>query len=472
MGYHNAQEEQIQKENELNATVTLSSDQLEAYLTLFPSNKNRVVTEEEIIKILHNHGIVYGLLENRIQQIVENKIYFREILIAKGLNPIDGVDGKFNFYFNTKIDKKPKMMEDGSVDYRTIKLFESVSEGQVIAKYQNVSKGINGKDVKGNVILARNGRELPVLKGTNFTLLDDQCTYISNVNGKIEIINDRIIITDVYELKGDINITTGNVDFNGDIFINGNIEKAMTVKATGNIIVKGYVEASYLYAGGDIILSNGMQGGGKGKIEAGGNVSGKFFEQVNIKADGSVNANTIMNCYIEAKEEVNVSGRYGIIIGGYIHALRRITAYHIGNSSELKTILSVGISKQDYDEIKLLKLRVNEIKKELFRIEETLQKLTEYLLKPSNSSELLKKRNLLVQTKIVKKKEYEILEQEIEKKVQFVRRANGANINIYRYVYPGTKIIINTEVLYITERQRNLTFKRNGIEIEMYPNSK
>ena len=57
-----------------------------------------------------------------------------------------------------------------------------------------------------------------------------------------------------------------------------------------------------------------MQGNGKGSIEAGGSVKGKFFEQSSITCKGDVQANAIMNTRIEAGQDIIVSGKYGVIV--------------------------------------------------------------------------------------------------------------------------------------------------------------
>ena len=87
-----------------------------------------------------------------------------------------------------------------------------------------------------------------------------------------------------------------------------------------------------------------MQGNGKGKIVAGGNVSGKFFEQVTIESGGDVSANAIMNSRIYAKNDVTVSGKFGIIIGGDVNAEHIISATIVGNMAEVKTYLTAGVA--------------------------------------------------------------------------------------------------------------------------------
>lgn len=81
------------------------------------------------------------------------------------------------------------------------------------------------------------------------------------MDGKIDIENDKIRIQPIYEVSGDANLTTGSIDFTGDIVIHGSVESGVTIKATGSITIDGNVEACNLEAGKDIILRSGMVGG-------------------------------------------------------------------------------------------------------------------------------------------------------------------------------------------------------------------
>ena len=96
------------------------------------------------------------------------------------------------------------------------------------------------------------------------------------------MINEQLYVTNVMLINGDTDASTGDIHFNGDVIIKGNVHYGYSIYAEGSIIIGGNVEAASLTAGMNIELQSGMQGGGKGTIECLGNVSGKFFEQVRI----------------------------------------------------------------------------------------------------------------------------------------------------------------------------------------------
>jgi uncharacterized protein (DUF342 family) len=71
--------------------------------------------------------------------------------------------------------------------------------------------------VKGKLLVAKRGRPLPPLSGKGFERSEDNKTYTCTMNGKIEMQNNRILISDVHEVHGDVGLKTGNIDFDGGI---------------------------------------------------------------------------------------------------------------------------------------------------------------------------------------------------------------------------------------------------------------
>ena len=49
------------------------------------------------------------------------------------------------------------------------------------------------------------------------------------MDGKIDIENDKIRIQPIYEVSGDANLTTGSIDFTGDIVIHGSVDSGVTI---------------------------------------------------------------------------------------------------------------------------------------------------------------------------------------------------------------------------------------------------
>ena len=130
------------------------------------------------------------------------------------------------------------------------------------------------------------------------------------------MINGKINVYAIYEVLGDVDNSTVNIDFIGNVIIKGNVLTGFKVKAGGYIEVRGVVEGAKLVAQGDVVLKKGIQGMGKGIIETQGNVIARFIENSTVTAKGNITTETILHSAINCGGKVEVGGRKGLIAGG------------------------------------------------------------------------------------------------------------------------------------------------------------
>lgn len=450
--------------------VTISEDSLMAYINISPPLEDEEYTEQYILDVLTEKGITSGILNGKIKEILEEKIYNKTILVAKGKEKEDGEDGYFEFLFDTNTKNKPKILEDGSVDYSSIGDVETIEEGIEIVHYYPATKGEDGYTVTGAVLTGKPGKDKAQLRGKGFTLSEDKCSYVTNFAGRVSYEGDKIVVSNLFFVNGDVNYLTGNIDFSGDIEVQGNVIAGMKIRAMGNVTVSGYVEAADIIAGKDVILKTGMQGSGKGTIKAGGNVSGKFFEQVAIYAIGSVSANAMLNCVVEAGEAIVVSGKMGAIVGGRARAIREISATLVGNMAEVKTELIAGTDKNLYAETIKLEEQIKEQEQELNKISIAVSKLS-MILKKSYQQDYATKRQQLL---LAKRKKMAILNDLNNKKDQTLIMAEKtirSKIVIQKSIYAGTMIRINGASMLVKDNNYyNVILRHENGDITVIPN--
>ena len=98
--------------------ITFSNDGSEAYLCLITTDKTKSdYTVDDLKKRLQQAGVVNGIDEAELQKVIDDRMYNMPVKVAEGKKAVDGVDGWYEFLFQTEIDTKPKIFEDGSVDY-------------------------------------------------------------------------------------------------------------------------------------------------------------------------------------------------------------------------------------------------------------------------------------------------------------------------------------------------------------------
>lgn len=449
--------------------VRISANEMEAFLLLPTPAPGEMYTKEEVLRIIKDSRVAYGVDEAAVERMVDGRIFGREVCVAKGLLPKDGQDGFFQYNFNMDLNNKPTVRDDGSVDYWSIHAIEMVEEGQVIATYIAPIEGVDGKTVTGKPVLAKRGRPQPPLVGKGFSRSEDDTTYTADITGKIEMKNNRIQVLAVYEVHGDVDVHTGNIDFRGDVVIHGNVTVGAMVKATGSITVDGICEGCTLEAGKDILLRGGVLGGHKAVIRSKGNINAKFFEYSTIEAEGYIEVNSALSSNMVSYDRIILDGKQASIVGGYAYATCGVEAVTLGNMNEVKTKVHVGASADILKRIVDIQNRLTEANAVLIKITEGLAQFEAVAKERGININADERRIALLRTKMTKQAEISTDTKELDRLNSIVERGKGATVRVLRDVYPGTKITIDQSVLQIKEEQRSIEFIKRQENVIMTP---
>jgi len=432
--------------------VRITEDKKEAWLYLCaPEDGAPSYEKSEILSYLQHHNVVAGINESHVAAMCRKKIYDREVKIATSEIGDPGEEGRYEFFFNTE-KPKPEIRKDGTVDYRSMTLVQNVEEGDLLAEYHPARQGTSGRDVTGAFEKANTYKELRPLTGKGISNQEDPNKYYATMSGKIEYDGEnKLSVVKVYEINGDCDYANNAlVDFNGDVIIHGNVEVGVTVRAGKTLTVEGVVESASLTAGGDVCLKRGMQGAGKGSIDAGGNVFTEFLEYANVKAGGSIQSNVILNSTISAGDTITLTGKKGLIAGGNVHAMMGVTCQNVGNQSEIKTGIHVGVMP----EIMEKRLEVNEeyskLNQELDDVVAGMSKILRVRQQTGELSEQLQER-----LTTLKARKDEVFQKcaEVKKRADELEttllRSREAKIRINGNIYKGTVIGIDDHQIFI-----------------------
>lgn len=347
--------------------IHVSKDRLTAEISL----KNEIfedteITVDQLKEILKVRRVVFGIKEDVLQEICKD-IYGIDypITVAEGIMPEKGRDG---YLINkTELDDEQKTEEDDgkAFNFRNVMKIKSVKNGQLLAKIVEATMGIPGKDVYGNTIQAKNGKPLRLRPGKN--VLYHMDSVFATTDGQISITPNTVNVFPVFEVNGDLDLKTGNIDFIGNVIIRGNVPTGYSIKAGGDIKVIGLVEGAHLVAGGSVSISGGIAGAYKGSVEAGVDILANYLNQAVCKAGRNVSVESyILHSSITSGGKVVC--RKGHIIGGETSAMESIEAIDFGNQHYMQTVLYVGSPPKNLE-------REAEIHKELKETREALKKL-------------------------------------------------------------------------------------------------
>lgn len=450
------------RKNEFVISIEENGNKAYAYIPWVPGN---VVTKDDIYHDLERREIVFGIKKEAIDDLIDRKRLNEKVLIAEGIPAKKGEDGWFEWFVRLDLPRIPALLPDGGVDYVNIEAFEMVDEGEKIAVYHRAEEGTSGKNIYGESIHAENGIEKKPLRGVGFTIEPDGVTYTSKLNGKFEFTGGRIIITNMLIVREDVTSVTGKLEVDGSVYVVGSIYSGGYIKASGDIIIEHNVETGKLIAGGNVMIKKGSCSKNDCFIDAGGEVSGSFFEAANINAGGNVKANYIMNSNINTMGRVIVSGSKGVLLGGKISAVKGVDTYNLGNRMHLKTVLDIG--RNEMYEKKQAEYAENREKllNELSDLEKEWNKM--FMLCSAGKDvpeEISRKVHAAIEIKSQKIAE---LDGEASKLANLTEQTMKEPVCIRGRAYGGSMIIINSIKYTLTAEVKRAVFKLRNKQVVM-----
>jgi len=169
----------------------------------------------------------------------------------------------------------------------------------------------------------------------------DSTAYYSAVNGRLRFKDNTLAVDDLYVVKGDVCLETGNIDHTGAVTIEGDVKIGATIRTEGDLLVKGLMEPCTIKCGGTMVVAGGIIGDEEHFIEIDGTLEAKYVNEANITAFAGINVSSeILHSNIQTLGLVNVST--GRIAGGTIIAYKGIKVGTAGASGMSNTTLIAG----------------------------------------------------------------------------------------------------------------------------------
>jgi hypothetical protein len=281
------------------------------------------------------------------------------------------------------------------------------------------------------------------------------------------LVEGKVFVSNVLEVEN-VDNSTGNIDYEGSVRVNGNVGTNFVVKAKGNIEVKGVVEGALLEAGGNIIIARGMNGMSRGVLRAEGNVISKFIENAKVAAGGYVSTESILHSEVAAGTSISVTGRRGFITGGRVSAASLIQVKTLGSSMGADTVVEVGIDPGLKQKAQQLQKQIADSNKMIAQIHPVLSAMTQKLaqgvkLKPEqikSLQEMLQKENQLKEAVERDTAEYESLQ-------ALMDESTAAKIEVSGEVFPGTRICISDVSMVVKNSMSYCRFTKERGDVKM-----
>mgnify|MGYP000875228344 CR=1 FL=1 len=436
-------ENQVNKDGDIK--ILFNNNKLKAFLEIVPPlGEGKVPTEEDVLKKVAELNIV-DVKNDAIKEALLEKNWGEKFLIAEGRSAIDGVSAKVEFKFPSLAERLgPKIDAEGIADYHNLGLVYNVKMGEVLAIKTPATEGTPGADVTGKEIPAKKGVDLRIPLGKNTICDENETRVLAAIDGNVNVRDSKIVVVPVFDVNGDLDFSIGNIDFVGDVIINGNVNTGFMINAGGNIEVKGFVEGAKLLADGDIIIRGGITTGHKGLVKANGDISARFVENSQIEAGGDVIVReAIMQSLVKAGRNVKVTDRKATILGGTVQAAEEVESRVIGSQLATKTTIEVGVNPHYREELYVLNKERNEKRLVMDNLNHNLQIFQRSGVNPEN---LTPKRKLALVKMLDNFKNIRKEVKEIEERIIFLEnefnKIQNAKVKAVDIVYPGVRITI------------------------------
>ena len=323
-------------------TIELSDNNLMAHIRL-GEDAPEAMTVFMIEQLLHKNGIIFGIVD---ESVIEAWLYGparqgETLLIAEGKPPVLATDGEIQYYFPIDFKRPGRINPDGSMDYRDRGEIPHVEEGMKLASKTLPEPGEPGLDVKGKEISVPEPVDPAFSAGQGTRFNEEKSEIFSSINGEPHLdVMGVVSVNKEFKVKGDVGYETGNIEFDGNVVVPGEVKEGFSVKCvslTAREICGAQVDLS-----GDLNVSMGIMD--TKLINVKGNIQAKYIRNSIINSFGDL---TVQKEIVDST--IYLSGacnnERGSILNSTVSAKLGIKAGSVGNESSGPSVLTVGVDE-------------------------------------------------------------------------------------------------------------------------------
>ncbi|TWX46543.1 DUF342 domain-containing protein [Colwellia hornerae] len=285
--------------------VTLAPESMSATLEFTAAYGGKTIENPAVIAILKENNITKGIIKENLINIVKEGRLLQggksiSTEIAKGKMSKNGKDGYVKYLVDDPAERIscPKKLENGNVDMRELGNLIHVKAGKKLAQLIPPTDGIKGFDVTGTIIDAVSGETCFLEESEGSSFLDENNNIlVAVIDGMPKYLENSVAVHKLLEIEN-IDVGTGNIRFDGSIYVQGNVCEGMQLSATEDIVIGGLVETASISAGGNISIAQGIIGRQVSEkndlknstmLQADGDISAQFAQYVDIFCKKNLN---------------------------------------------------------------------------------------------------------------------------------------------------------------------------------------
>lgn len=441
----NPEEEPPTVDLDAQVVVYTARDALSAWVLAYPPvGEGAELTAKDIDAALSGAKVTHGVDDDLVDALPDREDrYFHLFMIAQGQAPVPGKNGEVEDLY-PRVNKHTLPVDEyNRVDYTAVGNTQNIEKDTVICNIIPPTDGVHGQNVLGKDLMAADGIPAIPPMGRNTYMNEDGSQLLAGRTGSLEFNGNKFQVNPVMDIAGNVDYSTGSVNFLGDVHIQGDVCSGFTVRAMGTIKVDGVVEAATVEAGGDLILAKGVQGNNQAVLRAHKDIYAKYLENCSVYAHQDLYSEATIGCTVYCDGTVYAKNGRGAIIGGKIWAARAVEANIIGSKMEVRTTLTVGgMPCEEFERAMLLE--------EIAQQEKALQDTDRQPASPTKTARMSKLRMQLSVSKL-KLRQYEKNLDSIQSGEQKPGRV------IFDIAYAGTRLKMAEDLMRIRTETRHST---------------
>ena len=379
----------VAKRCDATVQVKIAPDDMTAELCLTPALGGKAATVEDVMRALTEAGVVFGIDDSAVRRACELG-HCNGVPVARGVPPQNGRDAVFEELIPLTADRAHKLDENGLIDYREHGSTTVVQAGASLMRRQPATAGVDGRTVRGQVLTARPGHDEPFaaqLAGAQVAR-DDPDLLQASVTGQPVRVKCGVMVEAILRVA-EVNMTTGNIHYDGTVHVDGEVLQGMTVEASGDIVVGGMVDGGLLKAVGNIKVAGGVIA--HAQLHAGGSVSARFAEGSHIYAGTMINLEDMaLECRLQSLNQIVIgagSPQRGRLVGGSATTMMLLKVPVLGSEKSGVVEVLMGVNPELDAKYEALQQRIDKEK----AAEETLHKLVNHLTSAGDPKQILER---------------------------------------------------------------------------------
>ena len=318
-----------------------------------------------VVKLLGEKQIKNGVLAQVVVDAVKKLAkgeQIQDVVVAQGVPPEPGLDAWVEVLVDLDSHRIGRLLENGRIDFRDKGPLPLVTPDTHLARLHRGEQGKPGLDVRGGKINPPLPRQLKLRGGPGVRIEEDGLLAVATADGIPNQPDEgKFEVLEVLEIKGDIDFSSGHVDFPGKVRVSGTVLSDFKVQAK-SLEAEEMEPGSSVEVSGDLTMRSGIMGA---KVKAGGKIKARYVRDSHIICDDDLLVESeIVHSRIQCGGRVRITQGDGRIVNSQVDAIRGvITGVVISSGIERHTIIRLGVTSGFLQEFHDIRKKLKEIDK-------------------------------------------------------------------------------------------------------------